>query len=202
MLLAPDMLDLAGPMLARAQEEYGQILWTADWALMGVLFHGDNPSVRQVPGMNRVAVVLPMSGADDTDIATAFLAHEVIHCMYLAGECTPPMIEEGAAVRFSLIEAAAVSPDFAELLREHQTTGPEVAHYAEALVAVEWLLKLAPEAIRTLRAKNPDWKAITPERIKAVAPQVPAALASVLCEVREMRPDYEREMFLAEEARQ
>jgi hypothetical protein len=198
-LVAPDMMLFAGPMLERAQEQYGPVVWKDGWSLGGVVFYGENPSVRPIPGAKVVAIVLAATGVEDHDAALAFMAHEIVHCMHLDGEHTPPMIEEGAAVRFSLIEAAALTPGFAGILREHQTTAPGTEHYAEALVAVEQLLDLDPNAIRTLRTVSPDWDAITPERIRAVVPSASEELAALLCEVREMRPDHEHAAWLAEQ---
>ncbi len=95
-----------------------------------------------------------------------------IACHLKSGH-TAPMIEEGAAVRFSLIEVARLGAGYAATLREHQTTAPGTEHYAAALAAVEQLLELNPDAIRTLRGADPDWGAITSGRILAVAPALP-----------------------------
>ncbi|AWN47537.1 hypothetical protein DK419_15500 [Methylobacterium terrae] len=104
------------------------------------------------------------------------------------------MIEEGAAVRFSMIAPAFQTPGYAHYLREWHLTEPAAANYAEALLAVERLLEINPEAIRVLRREDPNWRAITPERIRAVAPGVSDELAATLCEVRVMRPDDECEL--------
>lgn len=198
-LVAPDMMLFVGPMLERAQEQYGPVVWEDGWAFEGVVFYGDDPSVRPLPDMKRFVIVLPADGIDDQEVALVFLAHELVHCTHVDGKGDAPMIEEGAAVRFSLIEAAALSPVLAAALREHQTTAPGAEHYAEALAAVERLLDLDPQAIRTLRAANPDWNAITPERIRAVVPSASEELAELLCEVRGMRPDHEHAAWLAEQ---
>jgi DNA-directed RNA polymerase subunit F len=162
------------------------------------VFSGDNPSVRILPGQPVAVIVLQMDGADDLDTALAFLAHELVHCLHLhGGEYRPPMIEEGAAVRFSIMEAVRRNIAFAVTLWHHQTTGPDAEHYAEALAAVEQLLAIEPEAIRRLRTENADWSAITAERILAVAPACPPELAAVLAEVREMRTDDDHAVALA-----
>ena len=107
------------------------------------------------------------------------------------------MIEEGAAVRMSLIGPKYAEPGFAETARDYCMTVPGGEHYAVALLAVEALLEINPEAIRTLRRDNPSWGAITPARLRAVAQGLPDELAELLCEVRQMRPDTERDLALA-----
>lgn len=197
-LLAPDMDAEIPPIFERAVAEYGPEQWDNGWAIGGVVFHGANPITRPVPGHPLVVIVLHMEGVDDMNNALAFLAHELVHCLCLGKEeHSAPMIEEGAAVRFSIMEAARRDPVFAAVLQGHQTTAPGAENYAEALMGVERLLAIEPEAIRRLRTEDPDWAAITAERILKVAPSCPPELAAVLAEVREMRPDREREAALA-----
>lgn len=187
LIVADDLLPALVPILEAAVREYGPVSWQ-EWPIVGVAICGENASAREIEGQSRllVAIVLPETAGTDPAIAQAFLAHEAVHCMHLKKGHLAPMIEEGCAVRFSLIEVARLGTGYAATLREHQTTAPGLEHYAAALAAVEHLLSLSPDAIRTLRAADPDWGAITPERILAVAPALPAEVAAVLCEVRDM----------------
>lgn len=194
--VAPDLSRPLAEMLERVVAEYGREDW-GDWTPGGVCLFGTDPSVQRVEDRKFFFVFIPEDAGDDMDFALFCLAHEAVHCLYPGREGGAPMIEEGAAVRMSLIGPSYSKPDYAEIARDWHMTLTGGEHYAVALLAVEALLEINPEAIRTLRRENPDWGAITPDRLRAVAPGIPDELADLLCEVREMRPNTEREIALA-----
>lgn len=192
LLIAPDMNTHVEPVLIRAAKEYGSMQWVDGWGVGAVVFASDNASVKALAEEKLAIIVLPNEGIDDMNVALAFLAHELVHCLNLDGLCSrAPMIEEGAAVRFSIMEAERRDPGFAAVLRCHQTSAPWTEHYAAALLAVEDLLAMDAAAIRKLRTVEPAWASITPQMILDVVPGFSPEVAVMLCEVREMRPDWE-----------
>jgi hypothetical protein len=73
------------------------------------------------------------------------------------------------------------------MLKQHLESTADAANYREAMISVANLLKIDADAIIKLRAVQPAFWRFTPELIKSVIPNVPNALAALLCERRTMR---------------
>ena len=200
MTIAADMLPLARLLIQTAQAAFGPVLWSNGWGLGGVVsfVHAKEPSTRLIPAGKVAVISVSPEGLDDLDNGLFQIAHEVVHCLHLDGQDPEPsMLEEGSAVLHSLRCRAYADPTYAARRRCWHMTVPGGEHYAEALRSVERLLALNPEAIRTLRGQDPDWRAVTPARLRAVAPALTDEQAALLCERREMRPDAEGDIARA-----
>jgi hypothetical protein len=97
------------------------------------------------------------------------------------------MIEEGAAVWFSLNVPNFTSCAYKQMAKHHVETAPEAANYRDALKFYHELVAIEPEAIKILRAIDPRLDNLTPGAIQQFIPGVSQDLAGRLCQRRQMR---------------
>jgi hypothetical protein len=159
-------------LLQEAQERFGPR--DHEWTPIGIEFGGQNPST-WYPGIGNckyVSIKLSANAANDPQRALFQLAHEVIHLLGPGPKKETLTIEEGVATFFSIEVAARFGFAF-------KYDAPAYDHAGERVTE---LLRIAPDAVKRLRAKRPSFASFTPEFIRSVLPAVSERLAVDLCE--------------------
>jgi hypothetical protein len=132
-------------------------------------------------------IVLSEDAWQYPDQALHQLAHEVVHLLSpLPGEPLACMLEEGAAVWFSIFGPAFRS-GYRDLAAGYIQRDPSSANYRDALALYEELIGLHPRAVQTIRERQPSFHELNAADLVATIPGVTPAFADRLLERRQMR---------------
>lgn len=176
----------AGALWPRAEAMFGPAAMDG-WELAGVTFVKGGPIVAHVPELGQsLLIILSPKAKEDRDEALFQFSHELAHCLYPMQGRQPPMIEEGCCVKFSLEAPIYSEPGYAKNAYQNMISNPAASNYVIAHMTVQDLLAIDPDAIRKLRAREPNWNNITPLMILDVVPSFPPGYAILLCDVRDM----------------
>lgn len=184
--LRGQLTTLVPLLLREAEARFGPRL-DPTWAFSGVFLRDGPSQVQRGPfGVKAAAIIISRETEGDPDQMLHHLAHEVVHLLCLGRSTGVPMLEEGAAVHFSLTAPIFSDAGYAAEVRTELESNPLAAHYVEALGSYEALIAIDPLAMSKARAVEPDFGRITPDLLQSVAPGLTAETAVVLCEARDM----------------
>jgi hypothetical protein len=167
-----------GLLLSEAEELYGKRDCT--WTPLGIEV-SDGPNETNVcPSKKQVHIRLSSKHIDDYDFTLFNLAHETIHVLgpCLRNEVT--FLEEGVTNAFALGRKHYSNQGYANHIRSSHLSDP-TDKYAQALAAVESLLRLRGDAIFQLRKTEKYLSRITPSQIVDAVPGCPNELSARLC---------------------
>ena len=150
------------------------------WTFVGVEFHNAVPQVwypgsYEDPPRKHIAISLSSETFTDRQRTVYQLAHECVHLLAPVVGGGAPVIEEGLATVFSedMIEYWCDNNNKQAYTNDQK--------YRDAADRVRELLHLEPEAIKKLRAVQPDFYRMTPDTFATAAlVQVPQPLIAEL----------------------
>lgn len=175
----------AQTLLQKAEVRFGPR--DASWRFVGVLSHEDGP-ILHFPGPKSVTISITPRALQDSHQRQFQLAHEVVHLLSPQMEFEDAtLLEEGAAVRFSIDGPAYQNPLYRELAEAHIRDDPRNGRYCEALEIADRILSVSPDGIRHLRQIEPAFGAISPKLLMEHF-GLPAATADRACQRVSMRP--------------
>lgn len=171
----------ASRFIQEIENRYG--MRDRSWTYVGVEFHNSAPQVwfpgsNEDPSRKHIAISLSSQTFSDRQRTVYQLAHECVHLLAPVVGGGAPVIEEGLATVFSedMIEFWCANNNKQAYTNE-QT-------YRDAAASVRELLHLQPEAIKMLRAIQPDFYRMTPDTFaSATLIQVPQPLISELLRI-------------------
>ena len=165
---------LLGEMLGVAEEMFGPHNIT--YTLLGIEFSPSGPCVWIQRDRKYMTIQLGSEVLSDYQDACCQLAHECIHFLYQDDKKHANVLEEGIAVYFQR--------HYMRLLFNSGWWDGEIAieTYREALRLTEQLLDIQPNAVKLLRAHEPNIARISQDLILGVCPTVPNELAIRLAE--------------------
>ena len=185
----PTPSELAGQvihLLSRAEALFGPR--NSSYTFQGITFFRDGPCLVYPPGhLPVVQIALHQECVAPTYYPDQFLhqlSHEVVHLLEADGGQDGTMLEEGAAVWFSINEPVYWDDGYASLA--HMDCLGEVGNYGVAYRHYLNLTAIEPDAVRLIRAycRLGD---VTADVIQSVAPTCPRSVAEELCVRRKMR---------------
>ncbi|CUX55759.1 conserved hypothetical protein [Agrobacterium tumefaciens str. CFBP 5621] len=181
----PRASEIAEHLLAKAELAFGPR--DADWTFSGVTEWSRGPQV--LYPNDKEAMIGSSPGADADECKLLFqLAHEVVHLLSPnQGQSDAMMIEEGAAVWFSIYGPEFPIADYQGRALDHIRTHAGTQNYRCALDLHTDLDAVYSNSIRALRAARPRFYEMTPEFIVETV-GASKALADQLCERVPMRP--------------
>jgi hypothetical protein len=171
-------------LLAQAEEMYGP----RDQRLrfLGCRMPGSIGVHRDESDRDAVWVDISPSTEFLFDQALQQLAHEGVHLLGPNPDRGPCMLEEGAAVHFSVVGPRYQRHDYANDLLHYFRTEPEARNYSEAYNLYKQAIVLAgDDLVCRLRVEYPTLDYVTPADIRRIAPEL-SELAEQLCERRNM----------------
>lgn len=129
----------------------------ASWTLLGVEFNEGVPHVffPSYPTRRQIIIRLGEKAFPSAPFAIYQLAHECVHLLAPVVGGVAPVLEEGLATMFSEDKVKALYP------LPHETIHTNSSKYIDAAFKVRQLLQLEPDAIRLLRAVEPDFYKMT-----------------------------------------
>ncbi|MDL5405677.1 hypothetical protein [Enterobacter hormaechei] len=164
-----------GQFLAEIETLYGARDTT--WTLLGFEFNEGRPNIRfsGYPVRRQIIIRLGEKAFKSAPQAIYQLAHECIHLLAPVVGGDAPVLEEGLATMYSEDKVKALYPSPQDAIRTSSQ------NYIDAAARVRELLQLEPDAIRKLRAVEPDFYRMT-ERTFADAglDQIPRPLMAEL----------------------
>jgi hypothetical protein len=162
-----------GDMLYLAQELFGPR--DMSFTLLGIEFETNGPQTwYPVPERKNIIIQLSLGALHDPRRAVFQLSHECVHILSPAWPGDANLLEEGLASRFSVeYTHHAFGLDCSSWI-----TG----RYAEAMAAVDTLLKLDSKVIRTLRTREPVISRITAAMLREACPALPEEAAQLLAQ--------------------
>ena len=174
-------------LIEKAEGLYGPR--DASWTFAGINFDPAGPLVVPSSGSKTVQVFLTCPAETHPSLRSFQLAHEAVHLLSPCGQYKDAtMLEEGVAVRFSLIGPAyAADPHYRFFAEQDIRKNPKNKNYAEALNLVDRIRDGMPGAIKRLRSIEPSFGAMTPAFLVEQL-GVDGAVARRLCERVQMRP--------------
>lgn len=183
-----DELRSRAPALLRAAEEaFGTR--EAGWDFAGVLHRDDGPIIYFPPlSSNAVQIALAESCRSPKYFPDQFLyqlAHEVVHLLEPNRDPPTTMLEEGAAVWFSINGPTFWSDGHKAdcVARVERCDG----NYGVAYRAYCELIAAYPQAVKTIRQSGIRMREIDPDLMARMFPNVSRETREVLCEKRQMR---------------
>ncbi|PPC67092.1 hypothetical protein C1Y42_22380 [Pantoea sp. ICBG 985] len=168
----------ASRFIQKMEKRYG--MRDRNWTYVGVDFHDEGPRIwfpgnRETPPRGHIAISLSVEAYSDRQEMVYQLAHECVHLLAPVVGDGAPVIEEGLATVFS--------EDMIEFWcnNTNKQAYTVVQKYREAASRVRDLLRLEPEAIKKLRAVQPDFYRMTNDTFeRAALEKVPPSLIDEL----------------------
>lgn len=168
---------LLGKFLHETQMLFGARDYS--WTPLGVVFSAVGPMmVMPDPERRQALIMLSIPASHDLDRAAYELAHETVHLLSpnVAGPGETIVLEEGCADAFADLKAIEIG------YTDPRMTLPADHPYEAAKQLTLRLLNMDGNAVRKLRAVEPQFAKITPDHFAQVLPDVPADLAHALCQ--------------------
>ncbi|WP_157182201.1 hypothetical protein [Methylobacterium sp. WSM2598] len=172
----------------KVQELYGPKSDLDGYQFSRVILENNGPHIRFFDrDPNEVAIALNYRVLNDEPQGLCQLAHEIVHLLYVRRDKKANMLEEGAAVNFSIYGPIYQSGDYRDKIFSYLVTEPCAKNYADALDLYRKLPSIDDKAIIKIRAIHPDMSDVKPGDIQRILPGVDDGLAAQLCEKRQMR---------------
>lgn len=116
------------------------------------------------------------------------LSHEIVHALGHNNQTEANMLEEGAAVWFSLYGHEYPMQGYLAAA-EYRLSAPDgPTNYFDALKLYNEMNAVHPGAVRKIRQADPRLDRQTPASLRQLLPEISQDLAGRLCERRGMRP--------------
>jgi len=127
------------------------------WTLLGFEFNEGRPNIRfsGYPARRQIIIRLGEKAFKSAPHAIYQLAHECIHLLAPVVDGDAPVLEEGLATMYSEDKVKALYPS------PQDSICTSMQNYIDAAARVRELLQLEPNAIRKLRAVEPDFYRMT-----------------------------------------
>lgn len=164
-----------GQFISETETLYGARDTT--WTLLGIEFNEGRPNIRfsGYPARRQIIIRLGEKAFESAPQAIYQLAHECIHLLAPVVNGEAPVLEEGLATVYSEDKVQSLYPSPQDAIR----TSLQI--YIDAAARVRELLQIEPDAIRLLRAVEPDFYRMTEQTFAdAGLDQVPHPLIAEL----------------------
>lgn len=159
-----------GHLLAEAEGRYGAR--DRSFTPIGLEFTSADVPQTWFPGSREfVAIQLTESARQNPNRALFQLAHEVIHLLAPNIGITANVLEEGLATLFS--DEMSMRYGWG-----YQT---DILSYREAKAAVQAIIAFEADAIRRLRAVQPNFYLMDADLLSGILPAVPRSIAEAVC---------------------
>ena len=163
------LTSFLGELLEQAQGAFGAR--QLEWTILGIEFSGAIPQVWYPKNKRYVSIMLTDNAKSDPDRAIFQLAHEVVHTLAPNGGGATNVLEEGLATIFQHHVCNRYFIKYRNL----------VPAYMMAEAAAAKLIQAHPDAIKTLRTKEPYIHKFTDKLLIDTYPDLDPALATELC---------------------
>ncbi|MFJ5491651.1 hypothetical protein ACIPT9_10275 [Pectobacterium carotovorum] len=146
------------------------------WTLLGFGFNEGRPNIffSGYPARRQIIIRLGEKAFESAPQAIYQLAHECIHLLAPVVRGNAPALEEGLATMYSEDKVKALYPSPQDAIRTI------LQNYIDAAARGRELLQLEPDAIRQLRAVEPDFYKMTEQTFVHAGLNVPTALVEEL----------------------
>lgn len=164
-----------GQFISEIESLYGAR--DTSWILLGIEFNEGRPNIRfsGYPARRQIIIRLSEKAFESAPQAIYQLAHECIHLLAPVLGGGAPVLEEGLATMYSEDKVKALYPSPQDAIRT------SLQNYIDAAAMVRELLQLEPDAIRQLRAVEPDFYKMTVQTFAdAGLDQIPQPLIAEL----------------------